>query len=146
MLDELRTVAPTISTYDDWTRQLLAQGEQALAGGRALAGAYLIRTAEFFMTAGDPRQDIARDTFVNEVLAAYNIGPDHHHRVPYEGRQLSAYRLAPTGLAGGSWYSAASTATSRSGCPSWSPCAPRASTLSPSTVLARAPHSRTAYP
>lgn len=95
MLDELRTVAPTISTYDDWTRQLLAQGEQALAGGRALAGAYLIRTAEFFMTAGDPRQDIARDTFVNEVLAAYNIGPDHHHRVPYEGRQLSAYRLAP---------------------------------------------------
>jgi pimeloyl-ACP methyl ester carboxylesterase len=95
MLDEPRTVAPTISTYDDWTRQLLAQGEQALAGGRALAGAYLIRTAEFFMTAGDPRQDIARDTFVNEVLAAYNIGPDHHHRVPYEGRQLSAYRLAP---------------------------------------------------
>jgi pimeloyl-ACP methyl ester carboxylesterase len=95
MLDELRTVAPTISTYDDWTRQLLAQGEQALAGGRALAGAYLIRTAEFFMTARDPRQDIARDTFVNEVLAAYNIGPDHHHRVPYEGRQLSAYRLAP---------------------------------------------------
>jgi pimeloyl-ACP methyl ester carboxylesterase len=95
MLDEPRTVAPTISTYDDWTRQLLAQGEQALAGGRALAGAYLIRTAEFFMTAGDPRQDIARDTFVNEVLAAYNIGPDHHHRVPYERRQLSAYRLAP---------------------------------------------------
>jgi pimeloyl-ACP methyl ester carboxylesterase len=95
MLDELRTVAPTISTYDDWTRQLLAQGEQALAGGRALAGAYLIRTAEFFMTARDPRQDIARDTFVNEVLAAYHIGPDHHHRVPYEGRQLSAYRLAP---------------------------------------------------
>jgi pimeloyl-ACP methyl ester carboxylesterase len=95
MLDELRTVAPTISTYDDWTRQLLAQGEQALAGGRALAGAYLIRTAEFFMTARDPRQDIARDTFVNEVLAAYNIGPDRHHRVPYEGRQLSAYRLAP---------------------------------------------------
>jgi pimeloyl-ACP methyl ester carboxylesterase len=100
MLEDLRTVAPTITTYDDWTRRLLALGDRALNDGRALAGAYLIRMAEFFMTGEDPRQPAARGTFVKEVLTAHGIGPDQHHRVPYEGKYLSAYRLTPDRPAG----------------------------------------------
>ena len=60
MLDELRRVAPSLTNYDEWIRQLLALGEDALGEGRMLAGAYLIRAAEFFMSADDPRRRGAR--------------------------------------------------------------------------------------
>jgi hypothetical protein len=60
MLDDLRRIAPELTTYDAWVEQLLALGTQALDQGRTLAGAYLIRTGEFFMSAGDTRQDSAR--------------------------------------------------------------------------------------
>src|SRR5262249_40129902 len=43
MLDELRRIAPNLTNYHEWVRELLALGEQALAEGRMLAGAYLIR-------------------------------------------------------------------------------------------------------
>jgi hypothetical protein len=56
MLDELRRVAPSLTNYDQWIRQLLALGENALGQGRMLAGAYLIRAAEFFMATDDPRR------------------------------------------------------------------------------------------
>lgn len=95
MLDDLRRIATELTTYDAWVEQLLALGTQALDQGRTLAGAYLIRTGEFFMSAGDTRQDSARRTFVEIVLAAHGVTADQHHNVAYDSGFLSAYRFAP---------------------------------------------------
>jgi len=49
-------VATRIVSYQDWTRELLALGEQALAEARPLPAAYLFGMAEFFLPAEDPRK------------------------------------------------------------------------------------------
>ena len=95
MLDELRRVAPSLTNYDDWIRQLLALGERALGQGRMLAGAYLIRAAEFFMSADDSRRRGARQTFLHTVQTQCGVSADQHHDVVYDGTTLSAYRLTP---------------------------------------------------
>jgi alpha-beta hydrolase superfamily lysophospholipase len=95
MLDELRRVAPGLTNYDEWVRQLLVLGERALEEGRMLAGAYLIRAAEFFMPADDPRRRGARQTFLDTVLTQCGVGADQHHDVAYGEATLSAYRLTP---------------------------------------------------
>jgi pimeloyl-ACP methyl ester carboxylesterase len=100
MLDDLRRVAPGLTNYHEWSRQLLALGEGALREGRMLAGAYLIRTAEFFMARDDPRRLGARRTFLDTVLAHCGVRRDQHHAVPYEGVTLSAYRLRPASTLG----------------------------------------------
>ena len=96
MLDELRRVAPNLTDYHEWVRRLLALGEQALAEGRMLAGAYLIRAGEFFMSADDPRRREARRIFLDAVLTEFGVRADQHHDVAYGSALLSAYRLTPT--------------------------------------------------
>jgi hypothetical protein len=48
-------VATRIVSYQDWTCELLALGEQGLAEARPLPAAYLFGMAEFFLPAEDPR-------------------------------------------------------------------------------------------
>ena len=96
MLEELRRVAPSLSDYAEWTRQLLALGHRAMGEDRMLAGAYLIRAAEFFMSADDPRRRGARRTFLDTLLREFGVAADQHHNVPYFGRVLSAYHLTPS--------------------------------------------------
>jgi hypothetical protein len=55
MLDEMRAAAPRISSYDDWTREMLKLSDEALAAGRKLSAAYYSRGAQFFLDPGDPR-------------------------------------------------------------------------------------------
>jgi hypothetical protein len=61
--------------------QLLALGERALGEGRMVAGAYLIRAAEFVMSADDPRRHCARRTFLDTVLTqcvhSWSVSPDN---------------------------------------------------------------------
>ena len=59
MLEELRRVAPSLTDYAEWTRSC-SLSESVHWGGPMLAGAYLIRAAEFFMSADDPRRRGAR--------------------------------------------------------------------------------------
>jgi hypothetical protein len=73
MLDELRRVAPCLTNYDEWIRELLPLGEHALGEGRMLAGAYLIRAGEFFMSADDPRRRGARQTFLDTALTQCGV-------------------------------------------------------------------------
>ena len=53
MLDEMRTVAPRITTYADWQREFAALAQQVLASVRNpaqnLKAAYYLRAAEFFL-------------------------------------------------------------------------------------------------
>ncbi|HXN31525.1 MAG TPA: hypothetical protein VN894_06670, partial [Polyangiaceae bacterium] len=96
MLDELGELAPRIHSYNDWVRELLEVSESAYGQGRSLAGAYHARAGEFFMLANDPRRARTRRRFVDTVLQAHGVLPSQHHRVPYEGRSLPAYRFAPS--------------------------------------------------
>lgn len=95
MLDEIRTAAPRISSYDDWVREMLQLSDNALAAGRLLPAAYYSRGAHFFLDPDDPRYQPALQRFLDNVLAGNGVTPDDHHLVPYQGTHLSAYRFTP---------------------------------------------------
>jgi pimeloyl-ACP methyl ester carboxylesterase len=95
MLDELRATAPRIASYADWTREILELSDKALAAGRQLPAAYYARTAEFFLSPGDPRYLRARQRFLDIVLAENGVAAQDHHLVPYQQTRLSAYRFTP---------------------------------------------------
>jgi alpha-beta hydrolase superfamily lysophospholipase len=95
MLDEIRAAAPRISSYDDWTREMLQLSDNALAAGRRLPSAYYSRGAQFFLDPDDPRYEPALQRFLDNVLAGNGVTPDDHHLVPYQGTHLSAYRFSP---------------------------------------------------
>jgi alpha-beta hydrolase superfamily lysophospholipase len=95
MLDEIRAAAPRISSYDDWTREMLQLSDNALAASRRLPSAYYSRGAQFFLDPDDPRYEPALQRFLDNVLAGNGVTPDDHHLVPYQGTHLSAYRFTP---------------------------------------------------
>jgi alpha-beta hydrolase superfamily lysophospholipase len=100
MLAQLRDAANRIVSYDDWTRELLALGEQAMAEARPLPAAYFFRAAEFFVAAEDPRQRPLRQRFIELVRQEHQVGDEAHHVIPYEQGQLSAYRFTPASPTG----------------------------------------------
>ena len=93
MLDEMRAAAPRISSYDDWTREMLKLSDEALAAGRKLSAAYYSRGAQFFLDPGDPRFKPALQPFLDNVEAGNGVTADDHHLIPYQQGQLSAYRF-----------------------------------------------------
>jgi len=95
MLEEMRSVAPRIKSYADWTRELLGLADSALSQGRAIPAAYFTRMAEFFMWADDPRRRPARERFLEIVLREHRIHESARHSIPYGGGRLSAYRFTP---------------------------------------------------
>jgi alpha-beta hydrolase superfamily lysophospholipase len=100
MLAQLRDAASRIVTYDDWTRELLALGDQALTEARPLPAAYFFRMAEFFMPANDPRKRPLRQRFIELARQEHQVDDEAHHVIPYDEGLLSAYRFttdSPTG-------------------------------------------------
>jgi alpha-beta hydrolase superfamily lysophospholipase len=95
MLDEIRAAVPRISSYADWTREMLQLSDNALAAGRRLPAAYYSRGAQFFLDPDDPRYEPALQRFLDNVVAGNGVTPDRHHLVPYQGTHLSAYRFTP---------------------------------------------------
>jgi alpha-beta hydrolase superfamily lysophospholipase len=95
MLEEIRAAAPRISSYADWTREMLELSDNALAANRPLPAAYYSRGAQFFLDPGDPRYQPALHRFLDNVLAGNGVTEGDHHLVPYQGTQLSAYRFTP---------------------------------------------------
>ncbi|MGF6886684.1 pimeloyl-ACP methyl ester carboxylesterase [Nocardia sp. GAS34] len=91
-LPEIRTAAGRIGTYAEWVTVFLELAEQARDSGRAMAGAYYDRAAEFFMVAGDPRRGPARGRFVHAMRELYQLQPVD---VPYGAAALPAYDVAP---------------------------------------------------
>ena len=104
MLDEMRTVAPRITTYADWQREFAALAQQVLASVRNpaqnLKAAYYLRAAEFFLQADDPERKPMREKFVELTRGHYGVKPNDQHRVPYSDGLvqgfLPVYRFTPT--------------------------------------------------
>ena len=99
MLEEMRAVAPRITTYADWHREFAALAQQALAKGQVLKAAYYLRSAEFFLPAGDPQRKPMREKFVQLARDHYGVNAGDQHRVPYADGPvhgfLPAYRFKP---------------------------------------------------
>ena len=99
MLDEMRTVAPRITTYADWHREFAALAHLALAKGQMLKAAGYLRSAEFFLPAGDPQRKPMREKFVQLVRDHYGVNAGDQHRVPYaDGPVRGFLRALRTGM------------------------------------------------
>jgi pimeloyl-ACP methyl ester carboxylesterase len=94
MIDEIRTVAPRIHDYCDYTREFLRLGENALARGDDLEGVLYLRSAEFYMLADDPNKQPTRRRYLQLMRDHYGLA-DRRFDVPYETGALSAFRPSP---------------------------------------------------
>jgi len=95
MIEEVRSAGRRIHDLNDYRREMLALGEVALQRGEKLKGAYYLRSAEFYMTADDPRKRPTRRQFVSLMCEHFGFANQDHFNVPYETGALSAYRLPP---------------------------------------------------
>ena len=91
MLEEMRTAAPRIATYADWTREFLALAERASEQGRILRAGFYWRSAEFFMRADDPQRKVARAKFLGAVRSEYRLELGERHAVPYADGGISGF-------------------------------------------------------
>ncbi len=99
MLEEMRSVAPRISTYADWKREFVALAERASKTGHLLRSGFYWRSAEFFMRVDDPDRKGARERFLDAVRSIYAADLGERHAVPYADGKISgflpAYRFTP---------------------------------------------------
>ena len=104
MLEEMRTAAPRIATYADWTREFVALAERASKQGHVLRAGFYWRSAEFFMPTGDPERKGAREKFLDAMRSVYGPELGERFAVPYaDGRVtgfLPAYRFTPPRVKG----------------------------------------------
>lgn len=95
MVEAMRTVAPRIKDYRDYTREISQLSRAAYEDGHLLQGALFLRSAEFYMLPGDPAKQPARLQFTRTMREVFQIGEAEH--IPYGSGQLSAYRFtSPT--------------------------------------------------
>lgn len=94
MIADIRSMGYRLGSLDEWKRAFLELHDRALAEGRTLAAALHLRSAEFFMIAGDPRKPAARREIVALLRAAYGVAAPSS--IPYAGAMLPVYRLTPT--------------------------------------------------
>jgi pimeloyl-ACP methyl ester carboxylesterase len=91
-IDEVAELAAHANTYPELIDAFLALAERARGEGRAIAGAYYDRAAEFFLSAADPRRPAARRRFLQAMRTAYGVTPD---LIPFGSGSLPAYDLRP---------------------------------------------------
>src|SRR6202012_1765837 len=75
-IDEVAALADNANTYPELIDAFLALAERARGQGRAIAGAYYDRAAEFFLPPTDPRRPAARRRFLTAMRSAYGVTPD----------------------------------------------------------------------
>ncbi len=104
MLEEMRAVAPRISTYTDWKREFVALAKRASKNGHLLRSGFYWRSAEFFMRVDDPDRKPAREKFLGAVRSVYGAELGERYAVPYtDGKTsgfLPAYRFKPSRVKG----------------------------------------------
>ena len=91
-IDEVTELASRANTYPELIDAFLALAERARGDGRAIAGAYYDRAAEFFLSATDPRRPAARERFLRAMRTAYDVTPD---LIPFGSGSMPAYDLRP---------------------------------------------------
>ena len=100
MLSELQDAGRQIADYDDWARVMFNLSDKSMATGRRLPAAYYAKMAIFFLKESDPRVEPAFQRFRENVLAENGVTASDIHQVPYQGKQLTAYRFVPKTVRG----------------------------------------------
>jgi len=95
MVEAMRSVAPHIEDYRDYTREIGRLSREAYEDGRLLHGALFLRSAEFYMFPDDPAKQPARLRFMQTMREVFKIAEAEHLRIPYRNGQLYAYRFTP---------------------------------------------------
>ena len=91
MIEEMRAVAPRISTYADWKREFVALAERASKNGHLLRSGFYRRSAEFFMMVDDPDRKTAREKFLGAVRSVFGADLGERHAVPYADGNISGF-------------------------------------------------------
>jgi len=92
-LEEIQELAPKIKDFNDWKRELVAIGEQALNDGRTLNAAMYYRAAEFFVAPNDPDKETLYDKFIELFYSIYENAVDEKVEIPYENSFLPGIHL-----------------------------------------------------
>ena len=100
MLSELQEAGKQIADYDDWARVMFDLSDASMAAGRRLPAAYYAKMAIFFLKPDDARVEPAFERFRENVLAENGVTAKDIHQVPYQGKQLTAYRFTPETVRG----------------------------------------------
>ena len=69
--------------------------EKSMTAGRRLPAAYYAKMAIFFLKPSDPRVKPAFQRFSDNVLAENGVTANDTHHIPYQDKQLTAYRFMP---------------------------------------------------
>jgi pimeloyl-ACP methyl ester carboxylesterase len=91
-IDEVAELTARAVTYPELIDGFLDLARRARGAGRALAGAYYDRAAEFFMATTDPRRPETRTRFVTALRTIYDVTPD---LIAFGSGFMPAYDLRP---------------------------------------------------
>jgi pimeloyl-ACP methyl ester carboxylesterase len=95
MVESMRSVAPRIKDYRDYTRELSRLSDEAFEDGRLLHGGLFLRSAEFYRFPDDPAKQPARLRFTQTMRDVFQVSEAERAQIPYRTGQLSAYRFTP---------------------------------------------------
>ncbi|MEJ2248676.1 MAG: alpha/beta hydrolase [Candidatus Lokiarchaeota archaeon] len=98
--EEVKKLAPKISDFNDWKRELVSLAEKALEENQKLKAAWYFRAAEFFVDPKDPEKERLYDKFIDLY---YSVKPEvgkNKVEVPYEGVSLPCIHLKNDGKKG----------------------------------------------
>ena len=104
-VEDIKEAGKKIKSSEDWKRELIALGDNAMKSGRTAPAIAYYRMSEFFMVDGDTDKkkyyNLATDMFY-EYYADYFEGDNariKRLKVSYEGIQLPVWHLKPPGEA-----------------------------------------------
>ncbi len=91
--EDLKKVGENVNSIEDWSREMLEQGELAASEGRFTNAAAYYRAAEFYLDRSDPKKEQLYDKFIstfNQAFASDNI---ERFQIPYGDAFLPAIRI-----------------------------------------------------
>lgn len=97
---DLEEIAPRIVTLEDWKRELMALGQNAMDEGRTHNAAYYYRYSSFFTAPDDPDRVRMYRVFVKLIGEEYAHSGLMRFRVPYGDSFLPALRMTPPAARG----------------------------------------------
>ena len=95
MLSELQEAGKRIANYDDWARIMFDLRDKSMTASRRLPAAYYAKMAIFFLDPSDPQVEPAFHFFRDTLLSENGVTAENTHQVPYQNKQLTAYRFTP---------------------------------------------------
>lgn len=92
-LQDVRPILSKLENYEAWRSIFVSLGERAEAEGRIFHAALHFRSAEFFMSADDPRKDPLRRRLLPMLRAANGVPESSQREVLFRGMRLPVWQF-----------------------------------------------------